>query len=104
MSMSEMPASRRKPTRYHCTGGAELGRNEGASPIFANLSDISLEGCYVEAVSTLAAGSEVLFLMRVYDVQLRGRATVKTSNHAVGMGLEFLHLPAWDQPKLQFRL
>jgi PilZ domain len=100
--MSEMPASRRKTTRYHCTGGVELRRNEGASPVFANLSDISLEGCYVEAVSTLASGSEVLFLMRVRDVQLRGRATVKTSNHAVGMGLEFLHLAAEDQQKLEF--
>jgi len=100
--MPEIPASRRKSTRYHCYGGVELRRNEGSSPVFANLSDISLEGCYVEAVSTLAAGSEVLFLMRVRDSQIRGRALVKTSNHAVGMGLEFLHLGAEDQQKLEF--
>jgi hypothetical protein len=100
--MPEMPASRRKFTRYHCTGGVELRRHEGASPVFANLSDISLEGCYVEAVSTLAAGSEVLFLMRVRDAQIRGRALVKNSNHAVGMGLEFVHLAAEDQQRLEF--
>jgi PilZ domain len=100
--MPEIPASRRKSTRYHCTGGVELRRSESASPIFANLSDISLEGCYVEAVSTLSAGSEVVFLVRVRDVQIRGRATVKTSNHAVGMGLEFMHLAAEDQQRLEF--
>jgi len=99
--MPEMP-SRRKTTRYHCTGGVELRRNEGASPVFANLSDISLEGCYVEAVSTLPAGSNILFLLRSQDVQVRGRAIVKTSNHAVGMGLEFLHLAGEDQQKLEF--
>lgn len=100
--MPEIPASRRKFTRYHCNGGVELRRNEGASPVFANLSDISLEGCYVEAVSTLPAGSEVVFLMRVRDAQIRGRALVKASNHAVGMGLEFLHLAAEDQQRLEF--
>ncbi len=100
--MPEMPASRRKSMRYHCTGGVELRRNEGAPPVFANLTDISIEGCYVEAVSTLPTGNEVLFLLRVRNVQIRGRASVKISNHAVGMGLEFLHLAAEDQQKLEF--
>jgi hypothetical protein len=97
-----MPPSRRKSTRYHCTGGVELRRHESAGQIFANLSDISLEGCYVEAISTLPADTEVLFLMRVHDTEVRGRARVKTSNHAVGMGLEFLHLAQEDQQKLDF--
>src|SRR5215471_8153829 len=93
---------RRKSTRYHCSGGVELRRSEGASPVWANLSDISLEGCYVGAVSTLPAGSEVVFLMRVQNTDIRGRAMVKTSHHAVGMGLQFLHLSAEDQQKLEF--
>lgn len=100
--MADIPPTRRKSTRYRCNGGIELRRNEHASPIFANLSDISLEGCYIEASSTLPSGSEVLFLMRVRDVQIRGRAIVKASNHAVGMGLEFLHLATEDQQKLEF--
>lgn len=102
--MPEMPASRRKSTRHHCTGGIELRRSENAPQVFANLSDISREGCYVETVSTLATGSEVLFLLRARDVEVRGRALVKTSNHAVGMGLEFMHLAMEDQQKLEFLL
>jgi hypothetical protein len=70
--------------------------------IFASLSDISMEGCYVETVSTLPSGSEVVFMLRVRDMVIRGRALVKTSNHAVGMGLEFLHLATEDQQKLEF--
>jgi hypothetical protein len=100
--MAGIPPTRRKTTRYHCHGGVELRRNEKTPPIFASLSDISLEGCYIEVDSTLPSGTEVLFLMRVHDVQIRGRAIVKTSNHAVGMGLEFMHLATEDQQKLEF--
>jgi hypothetical protein len=99
--MAEIP-SRRKHTRYQCTGGAELRRTEGMPAVFASLTDISLEGCYVETVSTLPANSEVVFMLRVRDTVIRGRALVKTSNHAVGMGLEFLHLATEDQQKLDF--
>jgi hypothetical protein len=80
----------------------ELRRSETAPAIFGNLSDISMEGCYVETVSTLPTGSEILFMLRVRDVTVRGRATVKASNHAVGMGLEFQHLATEDQQKLEF--
>lgn len=100
--MAESPTSRRRSTRYRCSGGVELRRNENSPPLFANLSDISLEGCYIEAISTLAVGAEVLIRLRSNDVQLRGRARVQTSHHAVGMGLEFLHLSKEDQQKLDF--
>jgi PilZ domain len=99
--MHEVPG-RRKHTRYHCSGGVELRRNESAPAIFGNLSDISMEGCYVETVSTLPTASEVLFMLRVRDTTIRGRATIKASNHAVGMGLEFQHLATEDQQKLEF--
>jgi hypothetical protein len=98
----EIPQSRRKSTRYHCTGGVELRRLEGAPAIFGNLTDVSLEGCYVETVSTLPSGSEVVFMVKVSETLIRGRALVKVSNHAVGMGLEFLHLATEDQQKLDF--
>jgi len=80
----------------------ELRRSENSPPIFANLSDISLEGCYVESVSTLPAGAEAVFLMRVHGAEVRGRARVKASHHAVGMGLEFLSLADEDQQHLDF--
>lgn len=99
--MPEIP-SRRKHTRYQCTGGVELRRSEGMPAIFASLSDISLEGCYVETVSTLPTGTEVVFMLRIRDAVIRGRALVKSSNHAVGMGLEFTHLSTEDQQRLEF--
>ena len=101
--MADIPGTRRS-TRYQCTGGAELRRSEGAPGIFATLTGINLEGCYVETVSTFPTDSEVIFMLRVGETVIRGRAQVKTSNHAVGMGLEFMHLATEDQQKLGFLL
>jgi hypothetical protein len=101
-TMHDMPGTRRNQQRFHVTGGVELRRNEGAPPVFGNLSDISLTGCYVETVSTLPVGTELLFMLRVNDAMVRGRAQVKTSHHAVGVGLVFSHLSKEDQQKLEF--
>src|SRR5215475_13555075 len=100
--MPNTPGTRRNQERFHVTGGVELRRNEAAPPVFGNLSDISLTGCYVETVSSLPVGTEVLFMLRVRDSVVRGRAQVKTSHHAVGVGLVFTHLSQEDQQKLEF--
>jgi hypothetical protein len=102
--MPEPTGTRRAQQRFHCTGGIEMRRNESAPPVFGNLSDLSLTGCYVETVSTLPVGSEVLFMLRVRDTVVRGRAQIKTSNHAVGLGLVFTQLGREDQGRLEYIL
>jgi len=102
--MPEPTGTRRAQQRFHCTGGIEMRRNEGAPPVFGNLSDLSLTGCYVETVSTLPVGSEILFMLRVRESVVRGRAQIKTSNHAVGLGLVFTQLGRDDQAKLEYIL
>ncbi|HZE80306.1 MAG TPA: PilZ domain-containing protein [Candidatus Polarisedimenticolia bacterium] len=99
--MPDTSGTRRSQQRFHCTGGVEMRRNEGAPPVFGNLSDLSLTGCYVETVSTLPVGAEILFMLRVRDNVVRGRAQVKTSHHAVGLGLVFIHLSKEDEQKLE---
>lgn len=100
--MHEMPSSRRKSTRYHCKGGVEMRLSQGVPAIFGNLTDLSLEGCYVGTLEPLSVGHELVFMLRVGETLIRGRARVKVSHHAVGMGLEFLHLASEDQQKLEF--
>src|SRR5262249_23592543 len=100
--MQDAQGPRRSKERFHCSGGVELRRNEGAPPVFGNLSDISLTGCYVETVSSPPVGTELLYMIRVQDTVLRGRAQVKTSHHAVGVGLVFVHMSLEDLEKLQF--
>lgn len=101
--MAELPG-RRRSTRYQCTGGAELRRSESSPAVFATVTGISLEGCYVETVSTFPPETELLIMLRVAETIVRGRALVRTSNHAVGMGLEFTRLASEDQRKLEILL
>src|SRR5215468_467414 len=98
----DMSTVRRKHPRYPCTGGVELRQNEAGPPAWGNVSDISLTGCYVEAPSTLPMGSMVLFHLRTHNLEIKGRGVVKTSHHAVGMGIAFQHLSAEDQQNLEF--
>lgn len=100
--MHKMPSSRRKSTRYHCKGGVEMRLSQGVPAIFGNLTDISLQGCYVESQEPLPVGNELVFMLKVGDTLIRGRACVKASHHAVGMGLEFVRLASEDQQKLDF--
>ena len=93
---------RRKHPRYLCSGGVELRRQEGGPPVWANLSDVSLTGCYVESTSTLPDGTMVTFHLRTHDLDVKGRAVVRASHHAVGMGVAFLHLGKEDQTNLEF--
>src|SRR5689334_13838144 len=101
-TMREAPGTRRSQQRFHCTGGVEMRRNEGAPPVFGNLSDISLTGCYVETVSSFPVGTELLYMIRISDTVLRGRASVMTSHHAVGVGLGFVNMSEDDRKKLEF--
>jgi PilZ domain-containing protein len=101
-TMADIPGTRRAQQRFHVAGGVEMRRNEGAPPVFGNLSDVSLTGCYVETVSSMPVGTELLFMLRVRDTVVRGRAQVKTSHHAVGVGLVFTHISKEDQQKLEF--
>lgn len=98
----DLAAVRRKHPRYPCTGGVELRQQENSPPTWGNLSDISLTGCYVETTSTLPVGSMAMFHLRAHNLEMRGRAVVKTSHHAVGMGIAFLHLSQEDQQNLEF--
>jgi len=47
-------------------------------------------------------GTELLFLLRVQETVVRGRAKVKTSHHAVGVGLVFHSLSQKDHQQLEF--
>lgn len=98
----DMAAIRRKHPRYPCTGGVELRQHENGPPAWGNISDISLTGCYVETTTTLPMGSMLWFHLRTHNLEIGGRGVVKTSHHAVGMGIAFLHLTAEDQQNLEF--
>jgi hypothetical protein len=98
----DMAAVRRKYPRYPCTGGVELRQHESGPAAWGNISNISLTGCFVETTSTLPVGSMVIFHLQTHNLEVKGRAVVKSSHHAVGIGLAFVNLSPENQQTLEF--
>jgi hypothetical protein len=60
-----------------------------AYPIWAKVADLSLGGCYLELVFTLAQHSPVDLKLTVRDHTFTARGTVATSHPGVGVGIKF---------------
>src|ERR1700730_15603052 len=50
---------RRAHPRLKCRATIEVQAEGGGVPVFANITDISLGGCYVETSTILSAGSKI---------------------------------------------
>jgi hypothetical protein len=94
-------SERREATRYACTGGAEFRNLEGGFKSWGTVSDVSDNGCYVETIFPLPATTQIELLVSVRNVDIRGRAQVRSSHPNVGMGIEFVQLSPEDRQRLE---
>jgi hypothetical protein len=93
-------SERREATRFVCTGGAEFRNVEGGFKNWGTVSDVSDTGCYVETMLPLPAKTELDLLISVRNIDIRGRARVRSSHPSVGMGIEFVQLSPEDRQRL----
>ncbi len=100
VSFPSKASERRDAIRYACTGGAEFRNVAGGFKNWGTVSDVSENGCYVETVYPLPAKTEVELLISVRNVEIRGRAQVRSSDPNVGMGIEFSEISAEDRQRL----
>jgi hypothetical protein len=91
---------RREATRYVCTGGAEFRNVEGGFKNWGTVSDVSDNGCYVETIFPLPAKTQLDVLISIRNIDIRGRAQVRSSHPSVGMGIEFVQLSPEDRQRL----
>jgi hypothetical protein len=78
---------RRKSPRFRCTGSAEF-RTEGSPvPIFGQLTDVSLNGCYVEMTQTFPVGTKVSLVLKACGISVKTAGTVRASYPFLGMGI-----------------
>jgi len=82
-------AEKRRSPRYKCEGSAEL-REEGCEVrTWATFTDISLNGCYVEAQATYPAGTLLHMKLEVNGVRVETMGKVRVSYPYLGMGIAF---------------
>ncbi len=92
---------RRKNIRYPCGGEVLVRQRGGDVSLEAQLSDISLGGCYLDMMNPLPSEAEIELTIRVGQRQVRGGGRVRASRLGFGMGVAFTDIGAEDQAKLQ---
>ncbi|HEY1676574.1 MAG TPA: diguanylate cyclase [Candidatus Sulfotelmatobacter sp.] len=80
---------RRSHPRLKCRATIEVQTGEGGVPIFANISDISLGGCYVETSTILSAGSKIKLGFSMDDPSLTAEGVVARLDPGSGIAVQF---------------
>jgi hypothetical protein len=95
------PGNRRHYARHRISFPLELRDERVRATMRINSTDVSGNGCYVETIQPLPAGTvlRVDFYMQAERVSIS--AVVRTCDGGVGMGIEFTGLPLADKERLQ---
>ena len=80
---------RRSHPRLKCRVTIEMQTDAGGTPLFANLTDISLGGCYIETSTILAAGSKIKLGFSMDDPTLSTEGVVARLDPGSGLAIQF---------------
>jgi hypothetical protein len=83
-----------------CRITIELQPENGASPVFGNLIDVSLGGCYVETSAILTAGTNLKLVFSIDDGKLYADGTVARLHPGSGIAIQFKELNREDKAKM----
>ncbi len=97
--VSSNQLERRSFSRLPCKIPARVVTGAGPSTI-GTLSDISLNGCFIETRNTVSVGEEIELSLEVGEGP-QSRALVRRSLPATGMGVEFTFMTVPNFRKLQ---
>ena len=96
--------NRRKFVRHKTSYPLELRDERVNTPLRVNATDISGNGCYVETVMPLNAGTALRVGFWIEEEKLSSSGIVRTRDPGVGMGIEFTGLAEEDKKRFQAHL
>jgi PilZ domain-containing protein len=100
-SESFQGTEKRRSTRYKCEGSAQL-REEGCDVrTWSTFTDISLNGCYVEAQATYPAGALLHMKLEANGIRVETKGKVRISYPYLGMGIAFEELSDENAARLK---
>jgi len=94
---------RRMNTRVKCRLTIELYPESGEGPIFGNLIDLSLGGCYVETRAILGKGSSLKLVFSIDDGTLSAEGTIARIHPGSGVAVQFMEMSRESREKM-FRI
>jgi diguanylate cyclase (GGDEF)-like protein/putative nucleotidyltransferase with HDIG domain len=80
---------RRSHPRMKCRVTIEMQSEEGVPPLFANVTDVSLGGCFVETSTILAPGSKIKLGFSMDDASLSVEGVVARLDPGTGVAVQF---------------
>jgi hypothetical protein len=95
---------RRWQTRHACQGGAVVRAAGLSHPMYAQVSDISASGVYLETPSVLPPNTELQVRMNIEGITMEVAAMVKSTDPSMGMGISFQKLTPENQERLGMAL
>jgi diguanylate cyclase (GGDEF)-like protein/putative nucleotidyltransferase with HDIG domain len=87
-------------TRMKCRLTIELHPQPGTGPVFGNLIDISLGGCYVETSAILNPGSNLKLVFSIDDGTLSTEGTVARIHPGSGVAVQFKEMSRESREKM----
>ncbi|HSY65806.1 MAG TPA: diguanylate cyclase [Terriglobales bacterium] len=92
--------NRRLYPRMKCRITIELNPENQGAPIFGNLVDISMGGCYVETSAILTPGTNLTLVFSIDDGKLQTEGTVARMHPGSGVAVQFKELNREDKVKM----
>jgi hypothetical protein len=94
------PDKRRSP-RYKCEGSAEMREEAHDVRTWASFKDVSLHGCYVEAMATYPVGTVLHLKLEANGFQVDAKGTVRVTYPLLGMGIALTEIADEDRERLK---
>ena len=91
---------RRRYPRVKANVSVELRTTENANPSRVSIVEISLCGCYIETMFTMALGEKAFLTLWLNEQSIRTTAVVATRHPQVGNGFEFIDILPEDRLRL----
>jgi diguanylate cyclase (GGDEF)-like protein len=91
---------RREHPRLKCRVAIEVQTEASEIPLFANLTDISLGGCYVETSAILAAGKKIRLVFSMNDTTLAAEGVVVRLDPGTGIAVQFREINRESREKM----
>ncbi len=87
-------------TRMKCRLTVELHPQGATGPVFGNMIDLSLGGCYVETAAILSPGSIVKLVFSIDDGTLSAEGTVARIHPGSGVAVQFKEMSRDSREKM----
>ncbi len=88
----DQKTERRKFPRVRCSGTGQILQEGVSFPIWAKICYLSLSGCYLELVFTIAPGTTIDLKMTVSGRTFSAKGVVASSHPGIGIGVSFSKL------------